>query len=52
MAPSIEPGLGIGVAEGIRVKVIVAEGPKVCVNVEVGATVGVLVGCPKVGEEN
>ncbi|MGD0878432.1 MAG: hypothetical protein ABSA01_09835 [Anaerolineales bacterium] len=51
MAPSIEPGFGIGVAEGGRVKVIVAEDPKVGVKVEEGATVGVLDGCPKVGEE-
>jgi hypothetical protein len=50
MAPSIEPGFGIGVEEGGSVKVIVAEGLKVGVEVEEGATVGVPVGCPDVGE--
>ncbi|MGD0750783.1 MAG: hypothetical protein ABSA23_05175 [Anaerolineales bacterium] len=52
MAPSIEPGFGIGVEEGGGVKVIVAEGPKVGVKVEEGTTVGVPVGCANVGEES
>ena len=50
MAPSIEPGFGIGVEDGGNVKVIVAEGPKVGVKVEEETTVAVSDGCPDVGE--
>jgi hypothetical protein len=52
MAPAIEPGFGIGVAEGARVNVIVAVDPMVGVNVGEIAIVWVLVDCPGVGEEN
>ena len=52
MAPAIEPGFGIGVAEGGRVNVSVAVSPMVGVESGEGATVGVLVGCARVGEES
>ena len=52
MAPAIEPGFGIGVAEGARVNVFVAVDPMVGVIVGEVAIVWVLVSCPRVGEES
>ena len=52
MAPAIEPGFGIGVAEGARVNVFVAVDPMVGVKVGESAIVWLLVGCPRVGEES
>jgi len=64
MAPSMEPGFGMGVLVGAGVSVFVGEGPIVGVKVGVNATVLVMVlvlvswarvgeaSCSKVGEDN